>query len=84
MQEESDRYLKDNLSQQSAMDQILVHLVLAGHPGKTWEEILPELELLNLSPVSLKIMQDQSQSPPSVEDLWPNGIMPNGIHPKNL
>lgn len=69
VQAESDRYLKDHLSQQTAMDQILVHLVLAGNPGKTWEEILPELEPLNLSPVSLKMMQEQSQSPPSVEDL---------------
>lgn len=69
VQAESDRYLKNNLSQQVAMDQILVHLALAGHPGKTWEEILPELEPLNLSPVSLKMMQDQSQSPLAIEDL---------------
>lgn len=36
------------------MNQILVHLVLVGNPGKTWAEIVPQLQALNLSPASLE------------------------------
>lgn len=49
-QAESEKYLEVAIAQELVMDQILVHVVLAGNPGKTWEQILPLLQTLNLSP----------------------------------
>ena len=45
------------------MDQILAHLVLAGNPGKTWPQILPELQTLSLSPTSLQAIAEHIQAP---------------------
>ena len=67
--EESEKYLEEAIAQEVIMDQILVYVVLAGKPGKTWAEILPELESLNLSPASTEAIAAASQSPPSLEDL---------------
>lgn len=50
---ESEKYLEDAIAQQVIMDQILVHVILAGHPEKSWEQMLPELQTANLSPASL-------------------------------
>ena len=68
-QSESEKYLETGITQEVVMDQILVHVVLAGHPGKTWEEILPELQTLNLSPGSLEAIAAQIESPSSLETL---------------
>ncbi|MGD1806977.1 EcsC family protein [Dapis sp. BLCC M126] len=65
----TQKYLKAAIAQQAIMDQILVHVILAGNPGKTWEQILPELEAANLSPGSLEIIQKNIKSPPSLEKL---------------
>ncbi|XWK87505.1 MAG: EcsC family protein [Phormidium sp.] len=66
---ESQKFLKDAISQQVIMDQILVHVYLAGNPEKTWEEILPQLEALDISPASLEAIAANSNSPPSLESL---------------
>ncbi|MFB2897063.1 EcsC family protein [Aerosakkonemataceae cyanobacterium BLCC-F50] len=66
---ESEQFLKSAISQQVIMDQILIHVYLAGNPEKTWEEILPELKTLNLSPASLEAIAANSNSPPSLETL---------------
>ena len=68
-QTESDKYLEGAIAQEAIMDQILVHIILAGNPGKTWEQILPELRTLNLSPASLEIIAANIESPPSLETL---------------
>lgn len=68
-QSESQKFLKSAISQQVIMDQILIHVYLAGNSEKTWEEILPELETLNLSPASLEAIAANSSSPPSLESL---------------
>lgn len=65
----TQKYLKSTIAQQAIMDQILVHVILAGNPGKTWEQILPELKAANLSPGSLEIIQKNIKSPPSLEKL---------------
>lgn len=67
-QSESEKYLESALSQEVAMDQILVHAVLAGHPEKTWEELLPELQM-HLSPASLEAIADPVKSPLPLETL---------------
>jgi hypothetical protein len=51
------------------MDQILVHMILASHPEKTWTEILPELKALNLNPTSLDAIAKNIKSPQPLETL---------------
>ncbi|OUL22899.1 hypothetical protein BV378_23615 [Nostoc sp. RF31YmG] len=66
---ESEKYLEAAISQEKIMDQILVHIVLAGNPNKSWEEILPELQTANLSPASIDAIAANMKSPPSLETL---------------
>ncbi|MBD2197244.1 MULTISPECIES: hypothetical protein [Calothrix] len=66
---ESERYLEAAISQEKIMDQILVHIVLAGNPNKSWEEILPELQTANLSPASIDAIATNIKSPPSLDSL---------------
>lgn len=51
------------------MDQILVHMILASYPEKNWEEILPELQALHLSPNSLETIAQNIKSPQSLDTL---------------
>lgn len=67
--EASEDYLKTAIAQQIIMDQILVHVICAGNPRKSWEDVLPELEALNISPASLSVIKANIKSPPSLEGL---------------
>ncbi|WP_242046458.1 hypothetical protein [Cylindrospermum sp. FACHB-282] len=69
VQAESEKYLEAAISQEKIMDQILVHVVLAGNPDKSWEDILPELQAANLSPASIEAIAAHIKSPPSLERL---------------
>jgi uncharacterized protein (DUF697 family) len=69
IQQESEQYLKKAIAQQSIMDQILAHMIVAGHPDKTWETILPELEVMQLEPNSLKTIEANLQQPQPLETL---------------
>ncbi|MEH2056709.1 MAG: EcsC family protein [Nostoc sp.] len=66
---ESEKYLESAIAQEAVMDQILVHIILASHPEKTWEEILPELQTLNLSPKSLDAIAQNIKSPQPLDIL---------------
>ncbi|MDZ8260873.1 hypothetical protein [Nostoc sp. ChiQUE01b] len=66
---ESGKFLEAAISQEKIMDQILVHIVLAGNPDKSWEDILPELQAANLSPASIDAIAANIKSPPSLETL---------------
>ncbi|MEA5621572.1 EcsC family protein [Nostoc sp. UHCC 0251] len=66
---ESEKYLETAIAQQAVMDQILVHMILAAHPEKTWEEILPELQAVKLSPTSLDAIAQNIKSPKSLDVL---------------
>jgi HJR/Mrr/RecB family endonuclease/uncharacterized protein (DUF697 family) len=66
---ESNQYLEDAIAQETILDRILVHVILAGNPGKTWEEILPELQAANLSPASLETIAAHLESPPDLVTL---------------
>jgi uncharacterized protein (DUF697 family) len=66
---ESEKYLQGAIVQQVIMDQILVHVVLAGNPGKTWEAILPELKAFGFSSASLEAIAANAKSPPALEKL---------------
>ena len=67
--EASDEYLQDAIAQQMIMDQILVHVIIAGNPEKSWESILPELEILSISPASLAVIKANIKSPPPLDQL---------------
>jgi len=66
---ESENYLETAIAQQVIMDKILVHMILASHPEKTWEKILPELQALNLSPNSLTAIANNIKSPQPLDTL---------------
>ncbi|MEA5623571.1 hypothetical protein [Nostoc sp. UHCC 0251] len=68
-QVESEKFIEAAISQEKIMDQILVHIVLAGNPDKSWEDILPELQAANLSPASIDAIASHIKSPPSLETL---------------
>ncbi|MEH1889086.1 MAG: hypothetical protein V7K92_06290 [Nostoc sp.] len=68
-QVESEKFIEAAISQEKIMDQILVHIVLAGNPDKSWEGILPELQAANLSPESIDAIASHIKSPPSLETL---------------
>ncbi|MEH1921383.1 EcsC family protein [Nostoc sp.] len=66
---ESEKYLESAIAQQAITDQILVHMILASHPEKTWKEILPELKALNLTPTSLDAIAKNIKSPQPLDIL---------------
>ncbi|MEH2397763.1 hypothetical protein [Nostoc sp.] len=68
-QVESEKFIEAAISQEKIMDQILVHIVLAGNPDKSWEDILPELQAANLSPASIDAIASHIKSPPSLKTL---------------
>lgn len=69
LKQQSDKYLETALAQQTIMDQILVHMILASHPEKSWQEIQPQLKALNLSPTSVEAIAKNINSPQPLDTL---------------
>lgn len=69
LKQQSDKYLETALAQQTIMDQILVHMILASHPEKSWAEIQPQLKALNLSPTSVDAIAKNINSPQPLDTL---------------
>lgn len=69
LKQQSENYLETAIAQEAVMDQILVHMLLASHPEKSWSEIMPELQALNLSPTSLKAISNNIKSPQPLDTL---------------
>lgn len=69
LKQQSDKYLETAIAQQTLMDQILVHMILASRPDKSWEEIQPELKALNLSPTSIEAIAKNIKSPQPLDTL---------------
>lgn len=69
IQRESEEYLTVAIAQQAIVDQILVHQILASYPDKSWSDILPELQALNLAPATLEVIAANIQSPVPLEQL---------------
>jgi uncharacterized protein (DUF697 family) len=63
LQKQSQQYLEVAIAQQVIMDRILVHTILVSHPVKSWEELLPQLQAINISPNSLKVIAEDFKSP---------------------
>lgn len=69
LKKQSENYLEKAIAQEAIMDQILVHMILASHPDKTWAEILPQLQALNLSPTSIQAIAQNIKSPQPLDTL---------------
>jgi len=69
LKQQSENYLETAIAQEAVMDQILVHMLLASHPEKSWSEIMPELQALNFSPTSLKAIANNIKSPQPLDTL---------------
>jgi uncharacterized protein (DUF697 family) len=69
LKKQSENYLEKAIAQEAIMDQILVHMILASHPSQTWEEILPNLQALNLSPTSRDAIAQNIKSPQPLDTL---------------
>ncbi|MBW4560580.1 MAG: EcsC family protein [Mojavia pulchra JT2-VF2] len=69
LKQQSEKYLETAIAQEALMDQILVHMILASNPEKTWEEILPDLQAANLSPTSLAAVEQNIKSPQPLDTL---------------
>ncbi|MBA2748999.1 MAG: EcsC family protein [Tatlockia sp.] len=63
LQQQSQQYLETAIAQQVVMDRILVHTILASHPANSWDELLPQLQAINISPASLKVIAEDFKSP---------------------
>lgn len=68
-QSKSEQYLESVLDQQVIMDQILLHLVLAGNPEKTLQQLLPDLQKLELNSASFNSIAASSQNLPPLGQL---------------
>ncbi|MEA5564188.1 hypothetical protein [Anabaena sp. UHCC 0399] len=66
---ESEKYLETAIAQQAVMDKILVRMILASHPEKTWQEILPQLQAANLSQTSISAIEKNIKSPQPLDQL---------------
>ncbi|MBE9119205.1 hypothetical protein IQ249_25475 [Lusitaniella coriacea LEGE 07157] len=86
LQAESEAYIKTLLSQREIMDRILVHMVLASYPGRSWSHILPNLPPTSESSDSISA-SEQSWSDILLElrsmDLSPASIDAIATHLKN-
>jgi uncharacterized protein (DUF697 family) len=69
LMEDTADYQDHAILQQAVMDQILMHMVLAGHPDQSWETLLPALEQAGLSPTSLEAIAHRQLNPPPLEEL---------------
>ncbi len=69
LKKQSENYIETASVQEAVMDQILAHMILAGHPEKSWSEILPELQALQLSPNALEVIATNIKSPQPLNTL---------------
>lgn len=59
----TEKYLEIAIAQQAIMDQILANMILAAYPDRKWEDILPSLKEVKLSPGSLEAIANHLKSP---------------------
>lgn len=66
---DTEQFIDRVIPQQDIINKILVHTILASYPDKTWEDILPELQALQLDPDSLVAISSELKSPQPLESL---------------
>ncbi|NDJ18137.1 hypothetical protein [Myxacorys almedinensis] len=69
IQQRSEQYLSVAIAQQAVMDQILVHMILASYPEKSWEDILPELRKMQIEQDSLNGIAANIKAPQPLSTL---------------
>lgn len=69
IQAASEQYLQVAIAQQAIMDQVLVHMILASYPSKSWEEIVPALRRMQISEASLETIAANLQAPQPIGPL---------------
>ncbi len=73
--QEREDYLKLALEQETIMDQILAHTILASYPEKSWSDIVPELKQGNLQPHTIDAIATHLKDP------QPLSVLLNKLHP---
>jgi uncharacterized protein (DUF697 family) len=68
-QVETEQYLQSAIDQEIIMDQILMHIIVAGDPGKTWGDLLPNLTHYQFSDASIEAIKATAESPPLLTTL---------------
>lgn len=63
IKQKSETYLEVAIAQQALVDQILAHMILATYPETSWNDILPQLDALQLSPNSLETIAENLKAP---------------------
>lgn len=71
VKQESALYLAASMEQQAIADQVLMHVLLAGNPAASRKEIVAALRAMNFSPTSLEAMENNLDSPKSLDELLP-------------
>lgn len=69
LKQQSENYLQKAIAQEAIMDQVLVHMILASHPMRTWSEILPQLQSLNFTSSSIEAIAKNIKSPQPLDTL---------------
>ena len=69
IQVDSEERLKSAIPQEQIIDQILVHVILAGNQGKSKESVLADLKAANLRPESIDAIAEYMDSPLPLEVL---------------
>ncbi|MCA6575142.1 MAG: hypothetical protein IM537_06935 [Pseudanabaena sp. M57BS1SP1A06MG] len=69
IQKDSEERLKSAIPQEQIIDQILVHVILAGNQGRSKESVLVNLKAANLRPESIDAIAEYMDSPLPLEML---------------
>ena len=69
IQVDSEERLKSAIPQEQIIDQILVHVILAGNQGRSKESVLADLKAANLRPESINAIAEYMDSPLRLEML---------------
>ena len=66
---QQQRYFEEASAQQIIMDQIFAHLLKAGHPDKTWPQLLTILADFHFNPASLHLISQYLEQPSDLDTL---------------
>jgi len=69
IQQDSEERLKSAIPQEEIIDQVLVHVILAGNQGRSKDSILTDLKAANLRPASIEAIAEYMDSPLPLEML---------------
>ena len=69
IQVDSEERLKSAIPQEQIIDQILVHVILAGNQGKSKESVVADLKAANLRPESINAIAEYMDAPLPLEVL---------------